>query len=139
MADCRLLLEAGFDAYIRTYRWQDVGEVRVPESQVENALALLPATPADGSSELEPIETCAWCGSRHARTFAPFTGVVLAAGAGLLAWAIYRGAYDAAAMAATVTLIALFVMKTTIGRLVCADCGRDWHVPKPAPSPEPEE
>ena len=139
VADCRLLIDNGLDAYIRTYRWQDIGEVRVPESQVESALALLPASRPDASGDVNEQEKCAWCGSAHARTFAPFTGLVLAAGAGLVAWAIYRGEYDAAAMAATVTVIALFVMKTTIGRLVCADCGRDWHVPKPAPNPEPEE
>ncbi|HXD19254.1 MAG TPA: hypothetical protein VN654_19710 [Vicinamibacterales bacterium] len=142
VADCRLLIEAGFDAYIRTYRWQDVGEVRVPESQVQEALALLPATPAEGSSELERIETCAWCGSRHARTFAPFTGLVLATGAGLIGWAIYNGQYDGAAVSFTVTLVVLFFMKTTVGRLVCAECGRDWQVPgagRAGPEPEHEQ
>jgi len=80
--DCRLLIDNGLDAYIRTYRWQDIGEVRVPESQVERALALLPGVDSTGQAEV--VERCPWCGSRHARTFAPFTGLVLAGGAGLV-------------------------------------------------------
>jgi len=127
--DCRLLIDNGLDAYIRTYRWQDIGEVRVPESQVERALALLPEARPDLSASVEQAEKCAWCGSRHARTFAPFTGLVLGAGAGLIGWAIYKGQYDGAAVAFTVTLVVLFFMKTTVGRLVCADCGRDWRAP----------
>jgi len=54
---------------------------------------------------------------------------VLGAGAGLIGWAIYKGQYDGAAVAFTVTLVVLFFMKTTVGRLVCADCGRDWRAP----------
>ena len=143
VADCRLLIDAGLDAYIRTYRWHDIGEVRVPESQVESAFALLPASLPEASEGVDEAEKCAWCGSPHARTFAPFTGLVLAGGGGLIGWAIYRGEYDGAAMAFIVTLIVLFVMKTTVGRLVCAECGRDWQVPgagtagpePPAPRP----
>jgi VIT1/CCC1 family predicted Fe2+/Mn2+ transporter len=136
VAACRLLLDEGIEAYIRTYRWQDVGEVRVPESQVESALALLPASQLELSGGVEQAETCAWCGSRHARTFAPFTGLVLAAGAGLIGLAIYKGEYDGAAMSFTVMLVLLFMMKTITGRLVCADCGRDWRPPTPAPDPD---
>jgi hypothetical protein len=139
VADCRLLLDAGLDAYIRTYRWQDSGDVRVPESQVESALALLPASQLELSGGVEEAETCAWCGSRHARTFAPFTGLVLAAGAGLMGFAIYNGEYDGAAMTFTVTLVLLFMMKTITGRLVCADCGRDWRPPRPASAPESDD
>ena len=137
-ADCRLLIDAGIDAYIRTYRWQDIGEVRVPESQVESALALLSASQLELSAGVEHAETCAWCGGRYPRTFAPFTGLVLAAGAGLIAWAIYLGQYDGAAVSVSVTLVVLFFMKTIAGRLVCADCGREWRAPKPAPDPDSE-
>ena len=137
--DCRLLIEAGFDAYIRTYRWEDIGEVRVSESQVERALALLPAGQPDSTATAEQRGTCAWCGSRHARTFAPFTGLVLAAGAGLAVWAVYKGEYNGAAMAVTATVMLLFIMKTTVGYLVCADCGREWRVPGAGQTgPEPE-
>jgi VIT1/CCC1 family predicted Fe2+/Mn2+ transporter len=139
VADCRLLIDAGIDAYIRTYRRQDTGEVRVPESQVESALALLPTAPPDASGGGDQNEKCAWCGSPHARTFAPFTSVVLAAGAGLIGWAIYKGQYDGAAVSVTVTLLVLFFMKTTVGRLVCAECGRDWLVRGTGHAgPEPE-
>src|SRR5256885_6991538 len=129
---CRLLIDNGLDAYIRTYRWQDIGEVRVPESQVERALALLPGVDSTGQAEV--VERCPWCGSRHARTFAPFTGLVLAGGAGLIGWAIYQGQYDGAAVAFTVTLVVLFFMKTILGRLVCAECGRDWRGPAGPPT-----
>jgi hypothetical protein len=136
--DCRLLLDAGINAYIRTYRWQDIGDVRVPESEVQRALALLPSAGAELVAGAEQAETCAWCGSRHARTFAPFTGLVLAAGGGLVGWAIYRGEYDAAVTTFLVTLVVLFLMKTIAGRLVCAECGREWRAPRAAPEPEPE-
>jgi len=138
-ADCRLLIDAGIDAYIRIYRWQDIGEVRVPESQVESALALLSVPQLESSAGVEHAETCAWCGCRTPRTFAPFTGLVLAAGGGLIAYAIYLGQYDGAAVTAGVTLVVLFFMKTTAGRLVCADCGREWRAPKPAPDPDSED
>jgi len=139
-ADCRLLIDAGIDAYIRIYRWQDIGEVRVPESQVESALALLSVPQLESSAGgVEHAETCAWCGGRYPRTFAPFTGLVLAAGGGLIGYAIYLGQYDGAAVTAGVTLVVLFFMKTVAGRLVCADCGRDWRAPKPAPDPDAED
>jgi hypothetical protein len=137
-ADCRLLIDAGIDAYIRIYRWQDIGEVRVPESQVERAMTLLSVPQLELSAGVEHAETCTWCGGRYPRTFAPFTGLVLAAGGGLIGWAIYLGQYDSGAATAGVTLVVLFFMKTIAGRLVCADCGRDWRAPKPAPDPDSE-
>ena len=89
-ADCRLLIDAGIDAYIRIYRWQDIGEVRVPESQVERAMTLISVPQLELSAGVEHAETCTWCGGRYPRTFAPFTGLVLAAGFRVETFALAR-------------------------------------------------
>ena len=130
--DCRLLIDAGIDAYIRTYRWQDVGEVRVPESQVERALALLPAI---DPAQIEEVERCAWCGSKDARVVAPFTTVLASAGAAVVAWEIYSRRFEAAVAAAFLALLVVAMTKMAAGRLVCTNCGREWRAPRAAPDP----
>ncbi len=132
--DCRLLIDAGIDAYIRTYRWQDVGEVRVPESQVERALALLPAV--DPAQAEEEVERCAWCGSKDARLVAPFTSVLAWAGIALVGWEIYSGRVGAAVAAALLVLLIVAMTKMAAGRLICTNCGREWRAPRAAPDSE---
>ena len=132
--DCRLLIDAGIDAYFRTYRWQDVGEVRVPESQVERALALLPAV--DPAQTEEEVERCAWCGSKDARLVAPFTSVLASAGIALVGWEIYSGRAGAAVAAALLVLLIVAMTKMAAGRLICTNCGREWRAPRAAPDSE---
>ena len=135
--DCRLLVDAGFDAYIRTYRWQDIGEVRVPESQVQEALALLPAL--DASDAVEEVERCPWCGSHDARLVAPLTTVLMAGAAAWIGWELYARRFEGAAAAALLSLLAVALTKMATGRLICVNCGRDWRMPKPAAGMDPEE
>ena len=137
--DCRLLIEEGFDAYIRTYRWQDISEVRVPESQVEEALALLPAQAPDSVPRVDQRERCAWCGSEDARLVAPFTTVLACAGAALVAWELYRRRFESAVAAAFLALLIVAMTKMTAGRLVCVNCGRDWRPPRAAPADDSED
>src|SRR4029077_1260437 len=127
VADCRLLIHEGIDAYIRTYRWQDTGEVRVPESQVERALALLPA--GDSLERSDEVERCPWCGSQEARIVAPFTTALGAAGIGLVAWEIYSRRLDGAVVAGVLALLIVAMTKMAAGRLVCVNCGREWRAP----------
>jgi len=113
-------------------RWQDVGEVRVPESQVERALALLPAI---DPAQIEEVERCAWCGSKDARVVAPFTTVLASAGAAVVAWEIYSRRFEAAVAAAFLALLVVAMTKMAAGRLVCTNCGREWRAPRAAPDP----
>ena len=136
VAACRLLLDEGIEAYIRTYRWQDTGEVRVPESEVERALALLPA--ADSLEGSDEVERCRWCGSRDARVVAPFTTVLGLAGVGLIAWEIYSRRIDGAVVAAVLVLLIVAMTKMAAGRLVCMNCGQERRAPRAAPDPEHE-
>ena len=137
--DCRLLIDAGLDAYIRTYRWADIGEVRVPEGQVQRALALLPAQAPDSLPRVDQRERCAWCGSEDARLVAPFTTVLACAGAALVGWEIYLRRFEAAAAAAFLALLIVAMTKMAAGHLVCVNCGRDWRPPQPALAPEDDE
>jgi len=135
--DCRLLIDAGIDAYIRTYRRQDVGEVRVPESQVERALGLLPPPLPDLVEEPSIPKVCPWCGSDRARYPAPVSRLASIGGifaAALLA--VYRN-FQAAALVFAVTLWVVYLAKINAG-LVCANCGGEWRAPRAAPEPEPE-
>src|ERR1051325_2129171 len=116
------------DAYIRTYRWQDVGEVRVPESQVERALALLPAV--DAAHAEEHVERCAWCGSTDARLQSPFSRALAIVSALLIGWELYGRRLGAAFTAAFLALVVLALTKIMTGRVVCTNCGREWRTPR---------
>jgi hypothetical protein len=107
----------------------------VPEGQVERALSLLPAV--DTTTQAEEIERCAWCGSKDARLVAPLTTILTWAGIALVAWEIYSRRVGAAVAAAVLVLLVVAMTKIAAGRLVCANCGRDW-APRAAPEPECE-
>ena len=111
--------------------------IRVPESQVQQALAILPPAEPDLLEEPDKPKVCPWCGSDRARYPAPVARVASFVGGFFTALlAVYRQ-FEAAGLALAITLWAMYVAKIGSG-LVCANCGREWRAPHEAPEPEHE-
>ena len=136
--DCRLLIDAGIDAYTGTYIRQRTVKVRVPTSQVEQALALLPPPAPDLLAPADPQKACAWCGCEQTRfASSPLVRSLVLGGMAFAAWLAIRRQFEAAALLGVGSIWLLFV-KVIDDRLVCSNCGREWRARERAPEPEDE-
>ncbi|MBI4265279.1 MAG: hypothetical protein HY657_12955 [Acidobacteria bacterium] len=128
--DRQILLEAGIPAYVSGgyHRHNPQTEIRVPISQVEDALALLPEELPTLADLTAPTVQCVLCRSTSVRTDSPAMRWVLVIGALLAGWVVlYRGAITVAIMLllATVTLAAGVRARFHVKK--CDACGHVWH------------
>jgi hypothetical protein len=131
--DCRLLINAGIDAYLRTHRRRETGEVRVPESQVEAAMALLPPAAPDLFAPQEVPRVCPWCGCDRARFPSPIARLLSVVGVIVAASLAIQREFALAGLAASFTALVAYVGKISGDELVCTNCGREWRAPRAAP------
>jgi hypothetical protein len=131
--DCRVLIDAGITAYGGGYgrgrTTGRAGEVRVPESQVEKALRILPPAEPDLLAPPDEPTLCQWCGSdkpRYPSTLARILSLVGVAAAASLAM---RRQFEVAGLVVAFTVTAMYFAKIGSG-LVCANCGREWRAPR---------
>jgi hypothetical protein len=129
-ADHQALVDAGIAAYTSGsyHRHSAQTELRVPASQVEAALDILPPELPTLADLTAPTVQCVVCRSTAVRTDSPAMKYVLLAGGAAAAWVVfYRGAFDAGIMLllATVTLAA--GVRARFHFRKCDACGHEWH------------
>lgn len=129
-ADHQMLLDAGIDAYLggSYYRYRERAQLRVPESQIERALALLPPELPTLHDDLRlPAIRCVRCESTSNHVVAPAVNYFLVAGAVLGVWALARRQVNAAVlMMIVMTTFAAFAKKLSTRRR-CDRCGHVWR------------
>jgi len=141
--DQRILGRAGITVYVgggprggMRFR-MPAGEIRVPESQAERALSLLPPQPPNLLAPPEVPSVCPWCGSDRARYAGAVARILGFLGIFTAASLTVRRHFELAALVGCCTVFAIW--RANIGGdLVCANCGRQWRPPRAAPEPEPE-
>jgi hypothetical protein len=132
------LTEAGITVYRATPSRTLAVVLRVPDSQVQDALAILPPAEPDLLKEPDQPAVCPSCGSERAQYPAPAARIASLAGVFVTALlAVYRR-FEAAGVVFALTIWAMYLAKINSG-LVCANCGGKWRAPRGAlPEPEPE-
>lgn len=129
-ADHQMLLDAGIDAYLggSYYRHRERAQLRVPESQIERALELLPPELPTLHDDLRlPAIRCVRCESTSNHVVAPAVNYFLIGGALLGVWALARRQVNAAVlMMIVMTTFAAFAKKLSTRRR-CDTCGHVWR------------
>ena len=127
--DHQVLLDAGINAYISgaSHHHTARTELRVPETEVEAALELLPDETPSLADLMAPSQQCIMCGSTLVQEDSPAMRWVLVIGAAVVLWVLYRGAVNLAIMMllAVVTLAA--GVRVRFHYRKCGACGHEWH------------
>ena len=128
--DHQTLVDAGISANITTgsfHRSSGQTELRVPASEVDAALDLLPPELPTLQDLTAPAAACVVCGSDAVRIDSPASRYVLFIGGAAAAWMLYRGEINAAMimLLAMATLAAGVRMRFHFRR--CDRCGHEWH------------
>ena len=127
--DHQALLDAGINAYITGTSHQRIAqtELRVPHSEVDAALDVLPDEVPSLADLMAPSQQCVLCGSTLVQEDSPAMRWVLVIGGGLVLWVVYRGAINLAIMMllAVVTLSA--GVRARFHYRKCGACGHEWH------------
>jgi hypothetical protein len=131
-ADHQMLLDAGIDAYLggSYYRHRERAQLRVPESQIDRALELLPPElelPTLHDDLRLPSIRCVRCESAAVNVVAPAANYFLVGGVLLGVWALARRQVNAAVlMMIAMTVFAAFAKKLSARRR-CDRCGHVWR------------
>jgi hypothetical protein len=127
--DHQALLDAGINAYVSgtSHHHTARTELRVPESEAEAALELLPDEEPSLADLMAPSQQCIMCGSTLVQEDSPAMRWVLVIGGAVVLWVLYRGAVNLAIMLllAVVTLAAGVRVKFHYRK--CGACGHEWH------------
>jgi hypothetical protein len=125
--DYQRLLDAGIPAYRGSWsRYPSLRTLlRVPESQVDAAIELLPPAPPDLFAPQEIPKVCPWCGSDRARYSGTVARILGFAGIFVAASLTVRRYFELA-LVGCCTVFAIW--RANIGGdLVCGNCGREWR------------
>ena len=128
--DHQMLLDAGIDAYMggSYYRYRERPQLRVPASQVERALELLPPELPTLHDDLRlPSVRCVRCESTSVQIVAPAVNYLLLAGVALGAWALTKRQVNAAIVLMVGMIAAAALAKKLSSRRRCAACGHVWR------------
>jgi hypothetical protein len=128
--DHRALLEEGFDAYLSGSAFRPAGysELRVPETQAEAALELLPQEEVPTLQQLtRPGRSCRVCGGALVQEAPPLARYVLFGGMAFAAWSLLRGDARAAFVLVITTVAVAAFLRNVTGRQVCDQCGSEWQ------------
>lgn len=137
--DLRVLVEEGFTAYVSGGHLRPGGqsELRVPRSQAEAAIALLPPELPTLDDLTRPSAECRVCGGPLIHVAPPLATYVLVAGALLAMSALVRGEMRTVSLIAMAAVaMAAFVNRVT-RRRVCERCGSEWRPLAADEEPEP--
>jgi hypothetical protein len=131
--DHQALLDEGFDAYLSGSAFRPAGysELRVPESQAEEALDVLPPEVPTLQQLARPNRTCRVCGGTLVQEAPALARYVLFGGMAVAAWSLLRGDARAAFVLVITTVAVAAFLRNVTGRQVCEQCGTTWqpHVP----------
>jgi len=129
-ADHQMLLDAGVDAYLggSYYRYRERSQLRIPASQIERALELLPAELPTLHDDLRlPTVRCVRCESASVQVVAPAVNYFLFAGVLLSIWALTRRQVNAAVLMMIVMITFAAFAKKLSPRRRCDACGHTWR------------
>jgi predicted RNA-binding Zn-ribbon protein involved in translation (DUF1610 family) len=128
--DLALLAAAGINGYVSSsfIRHRMRSELRVPESDAQTALELLPPQLPTVSEQLNRVRArCPQCGGAGVHVTSPATQVVLIIGAALAVWALLRGQVNAAVVTMFAALAIAVPVRALTRHYQCQACGHRWR------------
>lgn len=128
--DLGMLAEAGIHGYISGsfIRHRMRSELRVPESEAEAAIDLLPPELPSVSDQLNRVRArCPRCGGAGMHVTSPATRAVLLAGGALAVWALLHGQSNAAVVTMFATLALAVPVRVLTRHYQCDACGHRWR------------
>jgi hypothetical protein len=123
------LIDEGFDAYLASsaFRVGGLAELRVPESQVDAALELLPPEVPTLQQLTRPSAQCRVCSGGLVKEAPALVGYALFGGIGVAVWSLLRGDTRAAFVIVLTTVAIAAFLRNVTGRRVCEQCGSEWR------------
>ena len=128
--DLALLAASGISGYVSSsfIRHRMRSELRVPESDAQAALDLLPPELPTVSEQLNRVRArCPRCGGAGVHVTSPATQVILLIGGALAAWALVRGQGNAAVVTMFATLAIAVPVRALARHYRCEACGHRWR------------
>ena len=128
--DLELLAASGINGYISGsfIRHRMRSELRVPESDAETALELLPPELPTVADQLNRVRArCPRCGASGVHVTSPATRVLLIAGGALAVWALLHGQGNAAVVTMFATLAIAVPIRALTRHYQCPACQHRWR------------